>query len=856
MEKNKEKPSNSNTAVNLKEVKVELVDIALYLSGFPEGTINLKDYCKRLDGSHLIDSVSNNVRKKPGRKTTVVEKSRQLGSPVRSRRSSLDEPSETVLSPKKVDGRKRSREGDSESDVALKISRRGSEMEETVKISPAPKVIKKTAKPKSKKISPAQSKKNQISLEVSGVATEEIPVENASSPCTLEETGSSAKSKQQPSHSKSDTSKLTDDTGDKERPESSMAVPVSSKVNKKADKIRKPSKLLSKEEVKPISVDCVSSTEGGDECSKENDGGKSGATDGERKSKRKRKSHVVFFSEDEDDPLPSIVRGKKVNDDKDFFGRAGRRGRLRPEPLQNDDDSDLDESTVSGNEHIDDQPDYLKNLDILMESTPKSTYTPFICSVCHEGYVSTVKGKLHKLVTHDPHSNLVLRLKRCDNEFKRLLAERIDIPKNLDRVSPESTNDSVDTSSPNLNGEIDCENRTSVLPGKECDSVNRTKSFSEDNSNGPFFTVKEVEKLSTVGMEDEPDDLFCNTNSLKPVSSEKAFDDLFGSSSEKDSVEETNRSLEICISSERFGGTDDGREEMLFNKKEADKDVEEAEQKREEDNIASTSADATSSEDNKEGNLGDVCGDFLKPVGNKEDKGEESKKEGGKHTENKEEGELADSNEEEGTHVENKEEEGELADSNEEEGTHVENKEEEGELADSKEGEGTHEESEDEGKLVEGEEGKHVENEEIIQLVDFEQEGALVEDEKENELVENGEEGKLVENEEKSELTVVKEKTDTDEVNQEEIDSNTKELVSSDEKTEDQFKTDERNDKEGQTAVDVVGTNVVNDPESERSSKGAATNLLIEEDKETVLIENRCASPKVQDSSCAADDQL
>lgn len=153
--------------------------------------------------------------------------------------------------------------------------------------------------------------------------------------------------------------------------------------------------------------------------SQENVSENSQVEESEKSSKRKRArkndgNYSKFFGEDSPSPPAKIQRKRRDSEEKDFFSSKGKKKQWKSSVS---DGSEVDDPSSSMNEsQVVEQPDFLKELDDLLRNTPKSTFRPFICSVCREGYVSTVKGMLHKLVVHDPHSNILLKLTRCDDD--------------------------------------------------------------------------------------------------------------------------------------------------------------------------------------------------------------------------------------------------------------------------------------------------------------------------------------------------------------------------------------------------------------------------------------------------------
>lgn len=148
--------------------------------------------------------------------------------------------------------------------------------------------------------------------------------------------------------------------------------------------------------------------------------------------KPKRKTKKVEFAmdleaddddDDEDLKIGNKRKRKLSEDDENYSSKGKVKGKKKFQQSSNSDEEDVIDESPSKRIVLD-QPDFLKEMDDLLKSTPKSAFKPFICSVCHEGYISTVKGKLHKLVVHDPHANLVLKLTRCDDNMNAMNAGR------------------------------------------------------------------------------------------------------------------------------------------------------------------------------------------------------------------------------------------------------------------------------------------------------------------------------------------------------------------------------------------------------------------------------------------------
>lgn len=224
---------------------------------------------------------------------------------------------------------------------------------------------------------------------------------------------------------------------------------------------------------------------------------------------------------------PQIKRKRKTSEDENFSGFKNKIRRKRWEPTS-DEDSGLDEPTASvgGDTPVAEEPSYLRELNEMLRLTPKTSFKPFICSVCHEGYISTVKGKLHKLIIHDPHSNMVLKIKRCedDAEMKKL------IEISLLRSEKHSA----------CNTELEEGKSDIASEGRKADSL-------EENENEVTSKSKRVQDGN-----DSDDDMFV-MKGINTADASNAFDKLFSDTSDGNgsgkgeaeiAAEKTNDALE------------------------------------------------------------------------------------------------------------------------------------------------------------------------------------------------------------------------------------------------------------------------------------------------------------------------
>ncbi|XP_034247202.1 neurofilament heavy polypeptide-like isoform X2 [Thrips palmi] len=362
--------------------------------------------------SHLPSKSDKQPTPKRTPKPLPVKKSRRL--------SRLSDPAESDLSDEPaLEGKKRIREtSEPETDILPRKSRRRSESER----SESEKSLADVAHEKPEKDPPTF-----VSADSSGKKSDSSEKKSDSS----EKKSDSSEKKSDLSEKKSDLPEKNADLPEKkagtEKEEDQLMKESSSFTDESVSERKKGSK---KPRSKKEKMECDSSSDSVQKPLQPSivrpaaDGSitENGLDSESPKTNRRRTKKVEFAmdldaDEDDEDVKMGSRRKRRHSDGDDSYSpkvKGKGRKKLR-EPSNSDDENDADESSISKQIALD-QPEYLRELDDLLKFTPKATFKPFICSVCHEGYISTVKGKLHKLVVHDPHANLVLKLTRCDGD--------------------------------------------------------------------------------------------------------------------------------------------------------------------------------------------------------------------------------------------------------------------------------------------------------------------------------------------------------------------------------------------------------------------------------------------------------
>ncbi|KAK3912310.1 putative zinc finger protein [Frankliniella fusca] len=379
-----------------KEVKVAVLDFALVIGSdiLSKGTINVNEFMLLIQRSGMKNDRALDNEKKKSRQTALKQVSKQMAS------ESSAEPKSSHPSPKRhqrvtfdIKPVSESISDDSEVSTSMPSTLSRKKRSRIVSDSDDEKPSKKSRAPAESPSSTTnfidnskQTRRNSLTMD-----KEASPLENANLK----------------------TEELIKDN-DKPKPKSKQNAP-----RPKSKKIaRKESPTTTFESPDDMASPVIA------ESSKENISENSLMDETDKPSKRKRgrksdSNYSKFLGEES--PPAKIQRKRRESEEKDFFSSKGKKKQWKPSISEG---SDADDSNTSMNENaaIVDQPGFLKDLDNLLRYTPKSTFRPFICSVCREGYVSTVKGMLHKLVMHDPRSNLLLKLTRCDNdgEMERL----------------------------------------------------------------------------------------------------------------------------------------------------------------------------------------------------------------------------------------------------------------------------------------------------------------------------------------------------------------------------------------------------------------------------------------------------
>lgn len=473
-----------------KSVKVRIVDIKLIIGPdfLSKGTINVTEFYQKLNPSStpIVDVVSRRGRKKSN---LLTAKESTLKSPVSIPKPDSLSKSLLPTSQKLVQTRKRSRE--SETDIECPSKKSHSEKDEdNSPINEADSIVDESLTDEGKKNQKRRKRglSSDSLLKCSDAESEKEELRIS------REDGESV--------NKGDEN----DGLEEERTESHDNAVPSNRLNGEKEDVTDPGQI----------------DESLDE-SKENEG--------QSKLKRKkRKGNSTNFSkyfDDEDKPQPIIRRKRKDSEDEfngssPFKGFKGRKRRWEP----SHEDQGVDEPSTSDSVENVEQPEFLKELDELLKFTPKAKFKPFICSVCHEGYVSTVKGKLHKLIVHDPHSKqMSLTLHRCDDSPEmeawkdRIERERLE----KQSLPQEITCDGSDKES--VGYIIDDDD----VVEKEEEQINNENKSSENKELREDRKSKEDFKSKENGL-DSDDELF-ESQVKPPIETTNAFEELLKSSS-------------------------------------------------------------------------------------------------------------------------------------------------------------------------------------------------------------------------------------------------------------------------------------------------------------------------------------